>query len=187
MDAATAPPRRACDAWPRSRIGSWRLRNTGCGLRNRYCSLRRLGPDDHPWCTEFVHLLATMAAASRSPLKPVVGPIEKPCSWVRGAHASSSMSTGRATPTTPPMCEISASDGRSLAGADRIKVEHRSRHDGADLTYTTDDPLLITARRPTTRSTPSENTRPMKDECRGCAGVGSEVDRRLHWSDGHIA
>jgi len=31
------------------------------------------------------------------------------------------------------------------AGADRIKVEHRSRDDGAELTYTTDDPLLVTA------------------------------------------
>jgi hypothetical protein len=30
-------------------------------------------------------------------------------------------------------------------GADRIKVEHRSRDDGAELTYTTDDPLLVAA------------------------------------------
>jgi hypothetical protein len=30
-------------------------------------------------------------------------------------------------------------------GADRIDVEYRSRDDGAELTYTTDDPLLVAA------------------------------------------
>jgi hypothetical protein len=31
------------------------------------------------------------------------------------------------------------------AGADRIDVEYRSRDDGAELTYTTDDPVLVAA------------------------------------------